>query len=553
MVLTKGKNPFFLIFLLLLLSFLVTVPLFRKGFFSTHDFIYVARVQQLDKAIKDGHFPIRWAPDFRYGDPTFNYYAPLPYYLGSVIHNITQASFLDTTKLLFALSLVLSGLGMFFYGRLKFGGLGGLVSSILYVYAPYRSVDIYVRGAMNEAWAFVFFPLIFLFAEKLSYKTNLKNIFGLSLALGLLYFTHNIMTILFLPFFVIYVGFLFLRNKNKKRFFISLSLAAVWSFLLGASYLLPAFFEKKFIQTEFVTAGYFDFAGHFVAVRQWFIRNWGYGASLWGPVDDMSFQIGITHWVLIFGSCLVWFLSELKNIRKRKIGNWNFLVFIGLFVLSLFMQHNLSTFIWKNFPILAFTQFPWRFLAISVFFASILGGYLFRNKPSLVLVTLVISITVLVNFNYFKPGESYADSVDEHYMGPKVYATNDRVPKDYLPIWVKTPEVVAFTTPYFLNGSGVVSDYQSKTQSKSFTVEVSEAGRIIFPVTYFPGWTARVDGVKTMVLPSDNGLVMMNIEAGKHKIRLLLQNTPVRLLGNGLSMVGVLLALGYFLYDKKRH
>jgi hypothetical protein len=550
----KDKKSFFLIFLVLLLSLLVTIPLFKKGFFPTHDFIYVARIQQLDKAIKDGHFPVRWAPDFRYGDPTFNYYAPLPYYLGSGLHNFLQTSFLDTAKILFALSLILSGLGMFLYGRLLFGKLGGLVSAVLYVYAPYRSVDIYVRGTMNEAWAFVFFPLIFFFAEKLKKKATLKNIFGLALVLSLLFSTHNIMTVLFLPFFMVYVGFLFIRNKKRKQFCLGLTLSAIWSFLLGASYLLPAFLEKSFIQTQFVTAGYFDFAGHFVAVRQWFIRNWGYGASLWGPIDDMSFQIGITHWVLIFGGCLVWFLSELKNLKKRKIGDWDFLVFVGLFILSLFMQHNLSTFIWKSFPILAFTQFPWRFLAISVFFASILSGYLFKhlklNRSFIVLATIIL--TFFVNINYFKPQQYYSDSIDEHYAGPKVYTVNDRVPRDYLPIWVKKAEVVTFNVPYFLDGLGTISDYQSKTQQKSLTVNVTKAGKIIFPLTYFPGWTVYIDDAKGVVTPSDNGLVIVNIEAGKHDVKLLFQNTFVRLLGNGLTLGGLLASIVYFAYGKSK-
>jgi hypothetical protein len=35
------------------------------------------------------------------------------------------------------------------------------MSSVFYVWAPYRALDVYVRGAMNESWAFVWFPLIF--------------------------------------------------------------------------------------------------------------------------------------------------------------------------------------------------------------------------------------------------------------------------------------------------------------------------------------------------------------------------------------------------------
>lgn len=36
------------------------------------------RLQQLETALRDGHFPVRWMPDanYGYGYPFFNYYAP---------------------------------------------------------------------------------------------------------------------------------------------------------------------------------------------------------------------------------------------------------------------------------------------------------------------------------------------------------------------------------------------------------------------------------------------------------------------------------------------
>src|SRR3972149_6939967 len=48
-----------------------------------------------------------------------------------------------------------------------FKRFGGVLSAIFYIWAPYHAVDVYVRGAMNEAWALVFFPAIFYFSYKL--------------------------------------------------------------------------------------------------------------------------------------------------------------------------------------------------------------------------------------------------------------------------------------------------------------------------------------------------------------------------------------------------
>ena len=66
------------------------LTLFKKGFFKMHDFTHVARLVELDKAVKDGHFPPRLAKDlgWGYGMPLFHFYGPMPYFLGEVFHLI---------------------------------------------------------------------------------------------------------------------------------------------------------------------------------------------------------------------------------------------------------------------------------------------------------------------------------------------------------------------------------------------------------------------------------------------------------------------------------
>src|SRR3989338_4247814 len=161
----------------LLILFLITLPslisFFNTQFFYTQDYIFIARLQQMSKALSDGYFPVRWAGDLRFGEPLFNFYAPLPYYLGAVIR-LFGFEFIWVAKILFILSSFLSAVTMYIFIRYLFSSKAALFASALYVYAPYRAVDLYVRGAISEAWAFVFFPLIFyasiLIAEKVNFK-----------------------------------------------------------------------------------------------------------------------------------------------------------------------------------------------------------------------------------------------------------------------------------------------------------------------------------------------------------------------------------------------
>jgi len=156
------KKEILLIISLLILTIPVLMPLFKEGYFPTQDYIYVARIYEMKVALDDGHFPVRWVKDFRNGEPLYNFYAPLPYYVGALIKFIPGFSYLMIIKILFGIGFIFSTITMYFLGRKLFGVLGGFLASIMYLYAPYHSVDVYVRGALSESWALIFFPLIFL-------------------------------------------------------------------------------------------------------------------------------------------------------------------------------------------------------------------------------------------------------------------------------------------------------------------------------------------------------------------------------------------------------
>lgn len=517
---------------------ILTIPallaLTKPGFFPTQDYIYVARIYQMDKSLKDGQFPVRWVSDFRYGEPLYNFYAPLAYYVGVVVHSL-GFNFLITTKILFGLGFIFSGVSMFFLGKELFGKLGGLLSAILYIYAPYHSVDVYVRGALSESWALAFFPLIFLFSLKLSQKINIKNFVFLSLSLAGLFFTHNIMTVLFLPFFSLWMGFLVWKDRNLKTAKY-LVLATLLGVVLASSFLLPAFFEKDFVQSKYLLNGYFDFRGHFVAIPQFFSTFWGYGASLWGAKDDMSFQVGLVHWAVL-GLSL--FLTLLFRKDKKILYLNLFLAFA--FVLSLFMQHNRSAFIWEEFSILAFTQFPWRFLGISIFFASLVGGSLavfLKNKLSLALF-LIIPITLFAYIGYFQPDSYYLDSVEDHYISKEILSKDDRLPKDYLPIWVKEVALEKIDTPQVKNGKAEIQGFEKRTSKVKFEVKVLEDADLEVPITYFPGWEVFANGKKIpLEEPSKLGLIRFKVPKGEYKIDAKFSDTAIRTTGNLLSLGG---------------
>ena len=531
--------------LAVVLAIPATLALFHRGFFPTHDYIYVARIQQMFEALKDVQFPVRWVSGFRYGEPLYNFYAPLPYYLGALVHWV-GFSYLTTAKVLYALSFVLSSVTMFFLARKFLANWPSLAISALYVYAPYRSVDIYVRGALSEAWTFVFFPLIILFTIQLTEKFGKKVLGLLILSLAGLFLTHNILTMLFIPFYLIFCVFWWWKDRSwalVRRIVIALGVGIG----LAATYLFPAFLEKSFVQTQNLTQQYFNYLGHFVALRQFIVPSWGYGASLWGPVDDMSFQIGLVHWG-VFALAMVLFIIVFGKIKDKGIKVW-FPSTTLLFILSLFFQHNKSTFIWQLFPPLGFVQFPWRFLALSVFFISLAGipaFYLMKKKLVFWLSLLVIVLAVVVNIGYFKPDMYYNDSIDAHYVSKETLSIDSKLPKDYLPILVKVIKEEKITTPQVLAGEAKIDNYQQKGTRVSLTVNSAQGATVEVPATYFPGWQARVNGQKVETFAGDElGLVAFKVPGGESEVSVKFGDTPIRTVSNIVSLIslGIVLLL----------
>ncbi len=276
------KNIFVLIVIL------ISIPSFYRmmqfGIHSMQDF-HLFRLYEFDKCIRSLQIPCRWAPDagLGYGEPLFNFYGQLSYAVGEIFH-LLGASFVDSLKILFIFSLVGSGVAMFFLARhLWKNDWAALVSSLIYIYAPYRAVDVWVRGALPESLSFVLFPLIFLSVEK-------RKFLAFSFLLSALILTHNLSALMFLPVIAVWVFY--------RRFWKAIP-AGILAIAVSAFYILPVIFESKFINLASTTQGYFDFRAHFLTLKQIFFNfYWGYGGSTWGDGDGLNLSVGLVQWIL---------------------------------------------------------------------------------------------------------------------------------------------------------------------------------------------------------------------------------------------------------------
>jgi hypothetical protein len=390
---------------------------FVTGMFRVHDYVHGARIAEIVRGVEAGHFPVRWSDHFGfgYGMPLYIFYAPLPYYFGGFVYWLSD-NLIWGVKSLFLLANFGSIIGGYFLGsRLSGSKKGALVGAIVFGFAPYRALNLFVRGAVSEAWAMMF--LIWLWYGMLGLmgfakirteksKTIENNWHAdwwivLASSVGIM-LSHNLTTlmafsslaagILVWIFLSVPYTTLWLNPRSWKKTLLTTftklrtSLCKIGSALVLAGgiasfYLLPMFIEKAFIRTDIFLTGYFDYKLHFLYIRQFFDSVWGYGGSTWGPDDDMSFFLGWPFFVAIALTILfavllfIRWLQKKKNVvQQRKILHLiqNFqthIKLISLFafltVCTLFLTLQKSSLLWDLLPLIENIQFPWRWLSVA--------------------------------------------------------------------------------------------------------------------------------------------------------------------------------------------
>ncbi len=483
---------------------------------------------------------------YQYGYPQFEYYGPLPYYVMTAAR-LFHLPLFDSIKLGFILPLILGNLTMFLLASSLFGNFGGLLSALAYAYAPFRASDLYSRGAMGESWAFIFLPLILFALLSLYQKPTLRKSALLGISFALLFVTHNISTLIFTPMTAVIALVLLFLSREKVNFVKFGLIGAAWAVLISASFFLPVILEKGYAHTESLLSGYFNYLAHFTTLKQLFFTTfWGYGSSEIGPTDDLSFFLGPVQLFLFIISVSIVFLNFIKG--KSKLPSIMVLLSAFFVLVSVFMSHEKSTFIWKVIPVLAYLQFPWRFLITANFFLCLSAGYFLLTINKIAarwLLIIFASLLIFFNLSYFRPREWFHLTIWEKFSGHSWDRQLTTSIFDYLPIYAKFPPATgAPALPNSDNGTVSILDYRHQSSAISFSTKSISDAKVTLPQFDFPGWRVKLDG-KIIVHNHNNDLGLINFELprGTHEVAAVLTGTPVRNIADFLSLIFIPLAL----------
>ncbi len=518
--------------LLIICSLLPLFALLQPGLPKTHDGQdHVARIANFYQSLSEGNVVPRWGGNLNwgYGHPVLMFLYPLPSYGASALHFL-GFSFTDSLKVLFGITFVASVLAMYLWVRAQWNMGVALIGALVYGFAPYRFVDLYVRGAIGEHVAFVFIPLVLFGLLQLarSQKNHIQAMCVVIFSAAGLVLSHNAVTIMMIPIYALY--WLYLINKEAVRpgyFVIQSIIALSLSTGVSAFFWVPAYFEGKFTLRDIVTAG--EYASRFVSFSDFFASNWSYGGT-----NLLSKSLGWPMWIGIGAVLLAWKKCE----SKTKI----LLSLFGIVLAtSLFLMTSQSGLVWQKLTILQKFQFPWRFLIVATLAGSVLAGvslrYLCGNNK--IYYAICILFTVFVSIPTWQPA-SYLVKPDSFYTN--VYeGTTDT--GESSPIWsVRFMEHPPDKQSGVINGEAIIIEKKRTSTVHEYTISSKGSSRIVENTLYFPGWRVYVDDIQAGLQfqdPSYRGLMTYLLDNGVHNVRVVFENTGIRKISETVSMMSL--------------
>lgn len=584
------RDPHF--WLVLLLSVPAMLPLFAPGYFmKAHDARHsIFFLVEFDRSFSEGALWPIWGPDHAvgFGYPTFLLYAPLAFYIGEAFH-LLGLGFAAATKATWALGFLLGAAGSYRLARRWFTPAVALVAGLAFTYAPYHFAQIYVRAALAEFMALAWLPWAILAFLRLWDKPGPRRAALAALALAALMLFHTVSTLTFVPLVGALLVLLFAKDAVQARrsgrsfFTIVRSPAVLWtvtavviSGLLSCIFFVPMLLERGGVaQWQWVNESY-SYRLHFVYPGQFLLPQWGYGYSVAGPNDGMSFQVGIPIFLLaVVGAVAVLFRRDrpphevdealASPASVSLAGRLLAFFLVGITLAALFLMTPAAEPLWNVLPLVELIQFPWRLLSVTVFSLALLAGFgawaLNRNSgtdgrqdtsPFVYVVALAL---ILSSLPFTHPqivplrtrDESPLAVLDFEMTYPDMRGLTswaERPPADAdSPLIAEYLEGQPLRKAAIVSGAGQILGQTSHALSAEARVQADAPLHLRFYTYYFPGWRATVDGQPATIAPEGpNGLIGLDVPAGEHDVRISFGLTPARLVGRVLTVAGLVAA-----------
>lgn len=526
----------------LLLSVLAWAALVGDAFPISYDGEYhVVRVFHLEHELETGQFPVRWSSEQNggYGYPTFNFYYQFPYYAAVGIHRL-GLPVAAAVKLILLTSLIGASVFMTFWSRAIWGSLGGLLAGAVYVLSPYVLQAVYLYVALGEIVVLGLLPAalltMWLTSRAGPWRWLLMCLTASLLALCVL--SHNFLGPLALAFAAAYGVTLALETRRRTEI-ITAVVAIVLALGLTAYFWVPGLWELRYTSPVWPLDVRFTPRRELLAIalgpvqQDVGVRQVAYVREMLGPPLLTALSLGAVSWVA--------FRDRLG--RGVRVHATFALLLAGLLVLLLVMPGREG--FWERVPFLQRAQYGARLILPMALFGGFLAGSVTLWQHWRVpLAVALLALAVLYGVAFARP--AFTQHSDDAYFRAhwqRLLGTADGG-SPIMPRWAERGAYAPAVAIATVEGAGAVLSASKRSTNIDVSVRLAQPGRVHFTTLYFPGWQAQVDGqpAELEIVPYE-GTIAVPVAAGDHVVTLRFVDTPVRRLGNVVSLVTALLMI----------
>lgn len=524
--------------LIIIASIIISIPLANKNLNIYRDdgIQHICRIIGTEQTLADKQFlPMimsNLCNNFGYSWNIF--YSPLTAYM-SVVLRIFNFSYVNCLKLCMFVIVLLSGLTMYKLTlRITKNKKLATLASIIYILAPYRITDMYIRTALAELASFIFIPIVFeglyiiVNEEKKSYKLALG-------AAGLI-LTHQVIAMYTAIICFAYLIVFFKKLKSKT---VLKNIGVNLSFCL----LMTSFYWVGLLQHYFSTS-YEVFVPGRMEREEVLIFYKAKFSQLFitSSEQTMIYAIGLLS---VIG--LVLTPIAYKKIPEEYKKTYMFFLITGIVLIGM----TLKIFPFEKLPqALTMLQFTFRlFTFTSFFFAFVVAtnfAILIKDFKTLdIVVLLTISILLLVPYKS-KLDFNLKDNEERLINGVRITENTGRVhagmaSMEYLPtkafknlkyIANRKDEVIVLD-----NDEAVISDYTKQASNMNCKISnINKETTIELPYIYYLGYRVYANGQEIKYTESDNGFIQINI-AQDSQIKVKYLGTNEMLISYAVSII----------------
>jgi hypothetical protein len=404
----QDYSNIFIFLSILLVAFLVLSPMIipRTWPVSHESARYILLLDHFKDAVSKGVLYPRWLPDAYggYGYPLFIFYQP-GFFFAALPFSFLPGYPLYTIYIFLFFLFFIGGLGAYKLCRELTNQLIGFFCSMLFLLTPYLYVNLYVRGDLSELMAMLLCPWPIFFLIKLKKHIQqgaqvLWPMLGIALSFMMVVVSHPATAMFFFIIFCLVAIYISLDLETLGiNFLYRAAMSIVLGLTLSCPYWFTMFQMKRYVSLEPAFSGsYYSAELHTVYLFQFFSRFWGFGMSnINTPVDGMSFQLGLPHFIL----ATIGFILGRKN-RIIKIS-------YALYIAFILLMTPLASMLWEKFIFLRYVQFPWRILSVTALLQIIcisgLKNIIPRTKSigkTIIIISVLLGVTALWYSNQFK-------------------------------------------------------------------------------------------------------------------------------------------------------